>query len=77
MVAEKKVEAGDLITYRTAAFPIGMYRRRPALPFTEGHHLAPDPRDRRSRSDLSRRGQVETDAGDDAAEPFPIVVPGF
>lgn len=75
MVAEKKVEAGDLITYRTVAFPIGDVPT-PGQPsaFTEVTILPPIHEIGGLEATFPGAVRVETDAGDDAAEPFPILV---
>jgi proteasome lid subunit RPN8/RPN11 len=76
MVAEKKVEPGDLITYRTVAFPIG---ETPApsqpSPFTEVAILPAITEIAGLEATFPGTVQVETDAGGDEVEPFPIVVP--
>jgi hypothetical protein len=75
MVAEKKVEAGDLITYRTVAYPIGdVPTPGQPSPFTEVAILPPIHEIAGLEATFPGAVRVETDARDDAAEPFPIVV---
>jgi proteasome lid subunit RPN8/RPN11 len=75
MVAEKKVETGDLITYRAVAYPIGdVPTPGQPSPFTEVAILPPIHEIAGLDATFPGAVRVETDAGDDAAEPFPILV---